>query len=361
MAFERNRLLSDSGWGFTIARLSRTAPFARVQTRFSCPTSGGRSISLWKGFVVQSGYPSEGDKSPGCRNTDPKVTGGGIRFVDARDPRHPKQVRYIEPSCETRSPGHALLPRGRVTYVYDVWELPYCDFSNPEPLYMKVIRFDPDHPRRARTVSTPDTGAIEGCDRLTVHVERRLLACSAINRLVLFDLSDPANPSFLGFMPYNSGFLWEASFTWDGDYLIVGQYLVGGDGCDLIIVDVRDPRLPIEAGRLDPPRASPGSCPNPFSVQVLPTEDEDRYLAVVGWSGSGMSVVDFTDPAAPTEYAYFAGGNISFAYWYNGRIYAQQTNGKDKMVILELEGADETSMHYFRRFYPHTQYESFRS
>lgn len=360
MAFEGDRVLSDSGWGFTISRLSRRAPYLSPETKFVCPTSGGRSISLWRGFVIQSGRQGEDEKnSPHCNDTDPTVAGHGIRIVNVRVPYQPRQVRYLEPSCYRWSPGHALFPLGRVAYIYDVWELPYCDAHDPEPLYMKVIRFDPDHPRRARTVSTPDTGGVEGCDRVTVSVARRLLACSAINRLSLYDLTDPANPRSLGVMTFNSGFLWEASFTWSGDYLVVGQYIGGGDGCDLIIVDVRNPSLPLEAGRLSPPRAAPGSCPNPFSVQVLPTRDQDRYLALVGWSSSGLSVVDFTDPSAPLEHAFYAGHAVRYAYWYNGLIYALTTD--DEMLVLKLQGANEDSMRYFRRFYPHTQYESFES
>lgn len=356
MAFEGNRLVTESGQGFLISQISRRSPHVRPLGSFRCP-GGGRTISLWQGYVIQSGDRGNFEgQSPGCNNSR-STASSGIRIVDARDPQRPREVALLEGSCSQHSPGHALFPRGEVVYIYDAYELPWCTANEPEPLYMKVIKFDSARPRRARTVSTPETGNVEGCDRLTVHRERRLLACSAINRLQLFDLSDPVNPVAIGTMPMRSGFLWEASFTWDGRYLLAGQYLQGGDSCDLIIVDVSDPRLPMEAGRMAPPRSQPGSCRYPFSVSVIPTKDEQRRLAVVGWQGSGVSVVDFSDPTSPREHAYYGAPGVNWAYWYNGRIYALS---EGRMLVLKLEETGLGSTHRLERFYPHTQAEAFR-
>lgn len=356
MSFEGRWLVRDAeteNGGFLMSRLAADARLVRDRTTFDCPGSGGRTISRWKGFVIASGYLEGGP----CGDGNSGNSQAGIRIVDVRDPARPQQVAFLEGSCEIRSPGHALLPLGDVVYIYDVWELPFCSAPEPEPMYMKVIRLDADRPGGARAVSTPATGPVEGCDRLTVHVKRRLLACSAINRVLLFDLTDPANPQPRGIAALNAGFLWEASFTWDGHYLVMGQYIGGPDSCDLIIVDVRDPDMPVEAGRLDPPRTDPGECPSPFSVSVLPTRDPQRYLAVVGWNQAGITVIDFSDPTRPKEIAFYE-EDVTFAYWYNGRVYA---GAGRRLLVLKLARADRDTMNYFRRFYPHTQYADFKS
>lgn len=361
MSFEGRRLVVDSGAGFWIARLARDRPFVRLKTTYVCPTSHDRTVSLWRGFVIHSGIRERDSTSPGCNDTNPKVTRGGIRIVDARDHEQPREVRFIEPSCSRGSPGHALLPVGDRTYIYDVWEIPYCDPTRPEPLYMKVLKFNPARPRRAHAVSTPGSEATEGCDRMTVHVARRLLACSAINRITLFDISDPPNPRAVGVAALHAGFLWEGSFTWDGDYFVVGQYIQGTDRCDVIILDVRDPAAPVEVGRMDPPRAQATGCHFPFSVSVLPTKDERRYLALVGWTDSGMSLIDFSDPSTPEEIAAYWGSSIHFAYWYNGRIYAISRSKPSGVYVFKLDGAGPHTMNYLKRFYPHTQYADFKS
>jgi len=59
-----------------------------------------------------------------------------------------------------------------------------------------------------------------------------------------------------------------------------------------------------------------------------------RDIEVQAWYQGGISIVDFTDPAQPTEIAYFDRGPIDpntlvlggdwSAYWYNGNIYASE-------------------------------------
>lgn len=70
-----------------------------------------------------------------------------------------------------------------------------------------------------------------------------------------------------------------------------------------------------------------------------------RDIMVQGWYQGGISVLDFTDPARPTEIAYFDRGpmdstNLQMsgswsAYWYNGYIYSSEiARGLD---VLELQ------------------------
>lgn len=362
MAFEGKRFISQGGRaaGFASYRISAANPFVRTNGSYECPADG-HSISLWHGFVIQStSVPSE--RSSTCNNTDESAGKEGIRIVDARDASRARQVKFFPTECG--SYGHTLMPVGRIAYIYDVHHLPACTDSptNPEPLYMRVFRFDPEHPRRAEIVGQPDSGFTEACDRLSVHVERALLACTSLNRLILFDVSDPPNPREIGLLTFNSGLLWESSFSWDGNYLVIGQW--GGTGsvssCDVLIVDVRDPSVPVESGRLSPPR-TPDSCSSPWSVGVIPMKDPNDRLAVVGWRSEGVSIVDFSEPTAPVELAHYGDEYVERAYWYNGRIYGFGSLKSYKGIVLKLEGTGRRSAHFLERYTPHTQYADFTS
>lgn len=352
MAFEGRRFVTQGGLpGFGSFRMKSRAPYVGWQSAYLCFGSG-HSVSLWHGFVIQSIRGNQDVSTKSCNNTDDSAGKQGLRIIDARDPLRPRQIKFLETNCGSWD--HSFFPVGRIIYIYDVHDLPVCPQSrtDPEPLYMRVFKLDPEHPRRARLVSEPDSARTEACNRLFVHVERALLACTSLNRVVLFDLSDPVNPEPLGVVAIKDvvDLVGESSFSWDGDHL-----LVAGD-CDLIVIDVSDPTAPVEAARLAATRAN-GACTR--SVSVLPAKDPDVRLAIIGWGGAGLSIVDFSDPAAPVERDYYA-EDIDWAYWYNGRIYAWTQSRKPRGLVLKLEGAGRQTMHFFNRFTPHTQFEDFR-
>jgi hypothetical protein len=70
---------------------------------------------------------------------------------------------------------------------------------------------------------------------------------------------------------------------------------------------------------------------------VVPVKD--RYVLVSSWYSGGVDVVDFTDPARTTEFAYYDvespnQGSFWAAYWYNGFIYGSDIpNGFDSFLF----------------------------
>ena len=82
---------------------------------------------------------------------------------------------------------------------------------------------------------------------------------------------------------------------------------------------------------------------------IIPVPGRD--LMVQAWYQGGVSIMDFTDPAAPIEIAYFdrgplngervqVGGSWS-AYWFNGKIYSSEiVRGLD---VLKLIPSDQLS------------------
>ena len=79
---------------------------------------------------------------------------------------------------------------------------------------------------------------------------------------------------------------------------------------------VADPSVPLSHLRI--PREETSTYHN-FNYVPL----ADRYVLVASAYGSGTSVVDLTDPSAPTEIGFFdMRSNAWSTYWYNGLVVA---------------------------------------
>ena len=129
-----------------------------------------------------------------------------------------------------------------------------------------------------------------------------------------------------------------ASFTWDGEVLVFGHEPGGGGQAQcqatssvtnrsLFFFDA-ETGGPLGTFLHQRPQTATENC-TWHNYNVVPTDK--RYVLVSGNYQSGVSVVDFTDPANATEVAYadpaplsdtslVLGGDWS-TYWYNGRIY----------------------------------------
>jgi hypothetical protein len=174
------------------------------------------------------------------------------------------------------------------------------------------------------------------------------LGCAGVPGAAIFSL-DPADgadlddPRFL----YNaatggSGIGHSVSFTWDGKYVIIGHEPGGGTQarCDAGDPEVErtfffhDVATGAQVGRFVIPRlqTSVENCTT-HNYNIVPTNR--RYVMVSGNYQSGISVIDFTDPARAREIAYAdpapivdpnppvgieTGGDWS-TYWYNGFVY----------------------------------------
>jgi hypothetical protein len=129
-----------------------------------------------------------------------------------------------------------------------------------------------------------------------------------------------------------------ASFTWDGEVLVFGHEPGGGAQaqCQATSSQVNRSLFFFEArsgnalGTFVHPRPQTANenC-SWHNYNIVPTDK--RYVMVSGNYQSGVSVIDFTDPANAVEVAYadpaplsdtslILGGDWS-TYWYDGRIY----------------------------------------
>jgi PA domain/LVIVD repeat len=147
-------------------------------------------------------------------------------------------------------------------------------------------------------------------------------------------LEDPQTLYSRSFAGVNVGH--SAAFTWDGEVLIFGHEPGGGGQpqCQATSPEVNRTLFFLDADTgntvgtfIHPrPQTDQENC-TWHNYNVVPTDR--RYVLVSGNYQSGISVVDFSDPANAREIAYAdpapltptrVGGDWS-SYWYNGSIY----------------------------------------
>jgi hypothetical protein len=182
-------------------------------------------------------------------------------------------------------------------------------------------------------------------------------ACAGGNGVVVWSL-DPADGGSLTdpeivFQRTLSGVSigHSAGFTWDGEVLIFGHEPGGGGEarCQATSAEVDRTLFFLDADTgatvgtfIHPrPQTATENC-TWHNYNVVPTDK--RYVLVSGNYQSGVSVVDFTDPASANEVAYadpaplsettLIGGGDWSSYWYDGRIY--ESDMKRGLIVWDL-------------------------
>ena len=392
MAFEDDILVGGAGFdqytetaeettlarGFGIFRILPRAPYLKQLSFFRCSSGQQGDISIWKGFVFLSVSGANEYTSKTCNNTDDSAGKTGVRVVDISDPRHPRQVRFIDTSCGSTI--HTLVPgKNGVAYIYEP-NGGACPTGSASPSFrMDVIRFDPNRPRKADVVTAPNLQGQDGCMDIAVFMPRRLAACMMLYHVSLYDISDPLNPKFLKeITPPGAANMNEAGFTWDGNVLILSDQ---GEGAGLTaacsgdastpdfffyaIEDINDPTLlgTYSAERTvvpDTDRRFIGCMPWDFTI--VPTKDPTRYKAAVGYMAGGMSLIDFSVPSAATEIAYYvamdgetSASDVAHNYWYRGRFYVGEGQTRKGIRVMKIDGFSRANVRDMSRYNPQTQ------
>jgi LVIVD repeat len=273
----------------------------------------------------------------------------GLHVFDISDLSDPDLVASVETECGSHTATAVPDPANSRLLVYnnpssaacpgiDIVEVPLDD-----PSSASYLRFEP------AGRSCHDTGVILG--------DAMQAACAGGNGFTTWSLDpadggsleDPAQLYSTTVPGVTIGH--SAGFTWDGEVLIFGHEPGGGAGarCQATssITDRTlfffDADTGAALGTIVHPRPQTATenC-TWHNYNVVPTGK--RYVLVSGNYQSGISVVDFSDPANAREIAYadpaplsetqlILGGDWS-SYWYDGRIYESDiTRG---LLVWEL-------------------------
>jgi hypothetical protein len=310
----------------------------------------------------------------------------GVRIFDISDIKNPKQVAAVQ-TCRG-SHTHTLVvdPNDKdnvyiyvsgTSFVRQPEELPGCSGEKPDKdpntalFRIDVIKVPVAAPQDAKIVSSPRvfidarTGALNGlssggthgkndkerkpedtdqCHDITVYTAIGLAAGACSGNGILLDIKDPVHPKRLDAVNDPNYSYWHsASFSNDGTKVVFTDEWGGGLGARCRPTDpnkwgadaifrLKDDKLTFANYYKLP--AAQGDTENCVAHNGSLVPVPGRDIEVQAWYQGGVSVMDFTDPAQPTEIAYFDRGPIDpkmlvlggewSAYWYNGYIYGSE-------------------------------------
>ncbi|MDZ4111104.1 MAG: hypothetical protein U1E18_16090 [Brevundimonas sp.] len=384
LAISNGRLFVGNFNGFNAYDVSGDGPPELVLS-VVCPGGQG-DVSVHGNLLFMSVEQNRARLDCGVRDAEGEVNAErfrGVRIFDISDLGAPRQIAAVQ-TCRG-SHTHTLVPHPtdkNVLYIYNSAtsgvrkseELSICQdgqpADNPETaLYsIDVIKVPLDAPEQAAIVNRPrifadrETGAVAGlwkggrlgvasqnsgqtnhCHDITVYPEIGMAAGACSGNGILLDISDPENPSRVSelFDP-DMAYWHSATFNTTGDKVLFTDECGGTSarcrtedphtwGADLIAA-IEDGRLVGKSFfKLPAAQTSSENCVA-HNGNLVPVPGRD--LMVQAWYQGGISIIDFTDPARPTEIAYFDRGPIDAerlmvgghwsAYWFNGRIYASE-------------------------------------
>jgi hypothetical protein len=394
LAFWGKHAIAGNYDGFTIYDVSKRVPEVVGVER--CPGSQN-DVSVWGDLVITS--TDSPRNVSGCDNgaaaTQQSLLGNGwegLRVFDWSDPSDPQLITAVQTKCGSHT--HTLVPepaKGRLlAYVSSYSPGANANCAPPHDL-ISIVEIPLDEPERAKVIAEPvlfplvpgSGGGLpggqpttSGCHDITAYPEIGLAAGACMGEGIILDIKDPAAPKKLATITdLNFSFWHSATFSDDGTKVIFTDEQGGGtaaectsadadnNGADAIY-DISDPAAPKFLSYFKIPRdqTNQENCVS-HNGSLLPHPTRDLF--VQAWYQGGTSVIDFTDPKAPKEVAFFdrgpidpatlvAGGHWS-SYWYNGRIYGNEIHrGFD---VLEYTG--DTSKVRLDRLNAQTQ-ERFR-
>jgi LVIVD repeat-containing protein len=357
-------------------------------------------VIIWEDLIIRS-WNSPAPASGSMCGDMPVAPGEeGVHIIDISNPREPDVIGFVDIPCgshtETLVPdlendrllvysnssantifGTPVPPESPPTCRgIDIIEVPLDDPASASYLRFEPTGHEDDPPENLH--SCHDTGVILG--------DANLVACAGQtsatggNGVTVFSV-DPAmggskeNPMFLYHKTTGGISLGHsASFTWDGEIIIVGHEPGGGSGANCEATDNplertffyvdADTGASIGQFTIPRPQTNVENCTT-HNYNVVPTDK--RYVMVSGNYQSGISVIDFTDPASAEEIAYAdpaplvdpnppvgieLGGDWS-SYWYNGRIYESDiTRG---LIIWDLSDKAVAGARKLDHLNPQTQ------
>jgi hypothetical protein len=311
------------------------------------PCAGsGYDVGLWRDIAVMSIDSASGNsstKEDGCNVAGTEGT-EGIRLVDVSNRRDPVEVAFVETACGSHT---------NVTFEHDGRGLVYvqsypASTSGACPSAHGIISVvDITEPRKASVVATPSVAPAVGCHDGAISGHHAYMACLTEGQV--WDISDPLKPEILAHVRDVPDAIWHSSaVSNDGETVAFGfeSFQGGGTSCAgagrgplgaIWFYDVSDPAAPVQHSYFSPGRMTQGIC-TAHNFTVVPDETK-RDVLVSAWYGGGVMAVDFTDPDAPEELAYYvvaSGTSTWHANWYRGRVFVGDgTRGLD---VYEIKG-----------------------
>lgn len=271
----------------------------------------------------------------------------GVLLLDVKKPRTPKLLGSVDMTEGT----HTLT-------VYPGTDLIYASpggLANADGELRIIDVSDPTKP----TIAATYTSSTIGCHDLTFYIaeDEKLAFCPGAGETQIWDVSDPLAPTQISHITNPSMQIQHTAYaTFDGNYLAItdeaeASECAGGTVGNVWLYDITNRQAPVPVSTFDIERGAAASSPNNSPAGTgrstwcsahnggfIP----GTYQLVLSWYASGWDVIDFADPTAPTEIAFYNGGDSNYwsAYWHKGRIYANDREFA-KLDVFKVAGLAE--------------------
>ena len=383
LAFWGRTLFAGNYEGFRV--LDIADPEAPIQLADVRCNGAQSDVSVWGDLVFLS--VDRPQTAPGCSADTPDNTPGweGIRIFDASNRTAPEFLTAVATDCGSHT--HTLLPdlaRNRVLLYVSSYpsspttfgDTPYgtsCERLTADGAQghskISVVEVPLNAPDQARVIGEPtielsdfrDTPGYRGCHDIQVFTALKQAAAACLSEGQLWDISNPERPRTTRRVFNAAVDIWHsAAFTWDGEIVIFGDEFAGGGGPGCTNPEDTIGRVwfysrqvggaPLGSYKIPRPQGSQICTMHNFNV--IPTSR--GYTLVAASNFGGTTVVDFTNPAAAREIAYYdADGSPWSSYWYNGFIYANdRLRGVDVFLLSDPARAGARKFPYMN---PQTQ------
>jgi len=404
MAFDGDVMVAGNYHGFNIYDIGNRAD-PELLSSVVCPGGQG-DVSIVGDLLIMSVEQTRARLDCGLQGTSGDVSEHrflGVRIFDISNLRMPQQVGAVQTcrgshthSVVSADAERIIVYNSGLRDVRDEEELAGCiDESRYGDERTALFRIDiieipVDDPAAARIVDSPavfadpeagtlaglwmggdhgedtqETNETDHCHDITVFPEKNIAAGACSGNGILFDISDPLNPTRTDEVVDESFAYWHsATFNNDGTKVIFTDEWGGGGrprcrasdpmtwGADAIF-DIVDGQLEFRGYyKIPAPQSEEENCVA-HNGSIVPVPGRDIF--VQAWYQGGVSVVDFTDSANPVEIAFFDRGPVFeeelvmggywSTYWFDGLIYGTEiARGLDVLALAPGEHISENEI-----------------
>lgn len=360
IAFWGNYAFQGNWLGINVRDIS--APGNPVQVSFTNCMGDQGDVLVWEHVLVRS-WNSPAPPGTTCDGQTVPTGFEGLHVFDISNVSDPVLIGSVELECGSHTATAVPDPANNRLLVYNSGSSGACPG-------IEIVEVPLDDPAAATQLNfvvldrdCHDIGVILG--------DAMKAACAGDDGYALLDLSvslDNPTPLYERSVA-GVGIGHSAAFSWDGDVVIFGHEPGGGvaSNCETTNPDPDksyfffDTATGAELGTwvLPRPQGPTENC-TLHNLNVVPIRGGNDVL-VHGSYQSGVSVVDFTDPAHPVELAYsdppaidpFDIGGSWSAYWYNNFIY--ETNITEGLNIFRFSGKQTAGAIRLDHLNPQTQ------
>jgi hypothetical protein len=351
LAFTGDHLVQGNYAGFSVWDIADPAA-PELLSAVSCPGGQGDISAVGNLVIVSIDETLSDDSCQARRVAETAENWEGIRIFDLADPRDPQYVAAVRTRCGSHT--HTVVPDPASADRVFVYVNAYsrgaslnCTGRNP----LQVIEVPLDDPQRAAVVAELDlfddasafgpedrvaggaeTRSTTGCHDITAHPAKALAVAACRGDGLLLSIADPVAPVVLQRVRDPAVAFWHSGiFDNDATRIVFQDEL--GDG----FINTCSPAFGADRGADGVWLIQPDGLAKAGTFKLPRTQSDlekcvahsgglvpvpGRFIVAQAWLEGGVSVIDFTDPAAPVELTWFDRPDYGYAMDYTAGIWS---------------------------------------